>query len=152
MTDLSPIERSVTVRCRVDHAFEVFTARMASWWPLAKHSVGEERTRDVVLEPRVGGRFYERTDDGEEHEWGQVLVWDPPSSLSYTWHPGRTVEEQTLVEMRFVDLGDGSTRVEVAHSGWERLGVQAEARRNNYTGDDAWPGVLGIFAGAAEAG
>ena len=75
-----------------------------------------------MLEGRPGGRIFERTPAGDEHEWGEVTVWEPPTRLGYLWHLRRDRADATDVEIRFVDRGDGSTRVEIVHRGWERLG------------------------------
>ena len=56
----------------VEHAFRVFTERLGEWWPVKTHSVAQENAETVVLERREGGRFYERTRDGNEHLWGTV--------------------------------------------------------------------------------
>jgi hypothetical protein len=40
----------------------------------------------IVLQGGVGGRIYERTADGVEHEWGEVTAWQPPTRLSYLWY------------------------------------------------------------------
>ena len=61
------VEKSVTVSVPVERAFEVFTAEIATWWPLKTHSVADKNAETVVLERRAGGRFYERTLDGKEH-------------------------------------------------------------------------------------
>ncbi len=39
-----------------------------------------------MLETALGGRIYERTPTGVEHEWGEVTVWEPPTRLGYRWH------------------------------------------------------------------
>ena len=44
----------------------------------------------VTLEPRLGGRIYERTSDGTEIDWGEITDWDPPRRLAYLWHIGGT--------------------------------------------------------------
>jgi uncharacterized protein YndB with AHSA1/START domain len=84
----------------------------------------------VVLEGRPGGRIFERTSSGTEHEWGEVVVWEPPSRLAYVWHLRRDRADATEVEIRFIDQGDETTRVEIEHRGWERLGAQGETWRN----------------------
>ena len=48
----------------------------------------------------VGGRIYERTPTGDEHDWGKVTAWEPPPRLAYLWHIGRDRAEATEVEIR----------------------------------------------------
>jgi uncharacterized protein YndB with AHSA1/START domain len=86
-TSEAVIKKSVVVRRPVEEAFELFTTDIATWWPVKTHSVAEENAETVILEPQEGGRFYERTRDGDEHLWGTVTVWEPPSKLAFTWQP-----------------------------------------------------------------
>ncbi len=126
---IEPLRMSFEVGCAVDHAFDVWTSKIARWWP-ADHSVSGENGMQVVLEGRPGGRIFERTSSGTEHEWGEVMVWEPPSRLAYVWHLRRDRADATEVEIRFIDQGDETTRVEIEHRGWERLGAQGETWRN----------------------
>lgn len=131
--------------CPPEHAFDVWTARIDTWWP-RDHTVGEVAA--VTFQHGVGGRIFERDVDGVEHDWGQVTAWDPPSRLAYTWHIGRTADEATDVEVRFVAADAGTTRVEIEQSGWERFGDQAGPwRERNHLG---WDTVLPHFRNAIE--
>ena len=148
VTDLT-LRKTITVARPPDVAFRVFTEALASWWPARTHSVGHERVDTIVLESHVGGRFYERLDDGTEHEWGEITTWDPPGRLGMTWHAGRGPETAQQLEIRFVAEDDG-TRVELEQTGWEVLGDEAEATRANYA--SGWTGVLEPYAEAVDAG
>lgn len=145
---IAPVEKSLFVRCTPERAFEVFTREVRSWWPTAKHSVGQEKCVRVAFEERVGGRFYEEIEGGEEALWGRVTLWDPPHRLTYTWHPGRGEGTAQLVAIRFAPEGDG-TRVTLVHSGWEKLGEGAAEERAGY--EPGWDFVLGFFVEKAEA-
>lgn len=134
-----PVEKSVLLPCAPARAFEAFTAEIAQWWPLATHSIGQEKARGVQIEPRVGGRVYETGADGAEHEWGRVLEWSPPHRLTMTWHPGRMAETHQLLELTFTAEGAG-TRLSLVHRGWERLGAKAQATRDNY--QSGWTQIL----------
>jgi hypothetical protein len=79
MTTIAPVTKSVTVHATPEKAFEVFTARFGDWWPLATHHTGEEDAVTAVLEPQVGGRWYERSAGGTESMWGYVTAWEPPA-------------------------------------------------------------------------
>jgi uncharacterized protein YndB with AHSA1/START domain len=142
------VRKSVTVKATPERAFEVFTAGVATWWPLEEHSIGEKQARTVAIEPRVGGRFYETADNGDEHDWGTVTAWDPPSRFACTWHPGNDPAQAQDLDVRFIPDGDG-TRVELAHTGWERRENPAEAMEGY---DSGWDVVLGeLYARAANA-
>lgn len=147
-TRIPPVEKSIVVPWPVEAAFERFTARMGEWWPLSTHSVGLDRARACAIEPRVGGRLYETLEDGAEHVWGTVTEWDPPGRLGFTWHPGRDASTGQTVEIDFRPEA-GGTRLDLVHSGWERLGEEAEATRAGYS--PGWDFVLGLYAGAADS-
>jgi uncharacterized protein YndB with AHSA1/START domain len=137
------------VSCPPAIAFSTWTARASTWWP-ADHSVTGERGIRVVFEERAGGRIYERTKSGVEHDWGRVTAWEPPARLAYTWHLHFAPEDATDVEIRFVPLDGDRTRVEIDHRGWERLGERGPQRREgNRLG---WLSVIPHFAEATEKG
>jgi hypothetical protein len=110
-----------TVDCPAAHAFTVWTARISAWWP-ADHTVGGVPGLEVVLEPGVGGRIFERSPDGVEQDWGEVTVWEPPRRLGYLWHLRRDRADATEVEITFTER-DGATLVVIEHRGWDRLGA-----------------------------
>ena len=146
MTDALRISREI--QCAPAHAFEVWTTRLSTWWPKG-HSASGEPDTVAMLEPRLGGRIYERTADGREIEWGEITEWDPPHRLGYRWHIAWDVALATDVELTFVDLGDGTTRLDIVHSGWDRLGADAVAFRNANT--NGWDSLVPNFVAAAEA-
>ena len=127
---IEPIRLTLEVDCAVEQAFHVWTGLTSRWWP-ADHTVSVEPDLDVVFEPRVGGRVFERTRAGAEHDWGEVLAWDPPSRIVYSWHLRADRADATEVEIRFVPVGDrGRTRLEIEHRHWERLGERGTAWRD----------------------
>jgi hypothetical protein len=138
---LAPLVKKVVVPVGVERAFEVFTAEMSAWWPLPWHSVGEDHAREVRLEGAIGGRIVEYGDDGEIAIWGTVSDWDPPKSVSFTWHPGSDPQQAGQVTVTFTPVGD-DTEVELVHSGWERRPDGVRARTGYDTG---WDYVLGRY-------
>jgi uncharacterized protein YndB with AHSA1/START domain len=146
---IEPVRVAVDVRRGIEEAFQVFTAGIAAWWPVAGHSVEPDKVAAVVLEDRVGGRLYERWHDGGEANWGRVLAWEPPTRLLLAWSPNPERPVPTEVEVRFLAVEADRTRVELEHRGWERLGDPAAKARASY--HDGWPTVLHAYAGTAMA-
>jgi hypothetical protein len=149
LASVAPVCRSVTVRLRPLAAFALFTDELSKWWPLATHSCAGHRARRVVIEGRVGGAVTEHADDGSTAPWGRVLAWDPPAHFAMSWHPANPESEATRVDVRFHDVGDGTCRVELVHSGWEARG-DGRAASERY--GHGWATVLASYAAAARGG
>ena len=125
----------------------MWTTRFTQWWP-SGHSASGDPDTVVTLEPGVGGRIFERTPDGVEIDWGEVTAWEPPRRLGYLWHIGRERTDATDVEVVFADAGDGTTELQIVHSGWERLGDDGSAWRSANTA--GWSELVPAFRDAAE--
>jgi uncharacterized protein YndB with AHSA1/START domain len=146
---VAPVKKSIRVNASQAHAFDVFAARFDSWWP-KEHHIGKTAMKQAIIEPRAGGRWYEKGEDGSECEWGRVLVWDPPSRLVLSWGINSkfvlddTVESE--VEVRFIPDGDNGTRVELEH---RILAADAEVLREAVDSPRGWSSLLEIYAARA---
>jgi uncharacterized protein YndB with AHSA1/START domain len=143
---IAPIVRNVIVRVDPTRAFELFTSRIADWWPKGK-TIGREPHVAVVLEPWVEGRWFERDAQGQETQWGKVLCWEPPHRLLLAWQIGADwayhPDLLTELELSFKAHTPGGTLVTLEHRYLERLG--SDAARVRETLDGGWPTLLGEF-------
>jgi len=150
------VHRTITVAASQQRAFEVFTAQLGSWWPKDYH-IGEAEMADFVLEPKIGGRWFEVGVDGKECETGRVTAFDPPQRLTLAWHLDGSFqydpdpEHASEVEVRFIVEGPTQTRVEVEHRGFERHGAGADAVRGSVDSPRGWTYCLELFAKKAAA-
>lgn len=143
-TATAPIRLSVSVPAAPDRAFVAFTREMTAWWPLGTHSICEDVAAEVVFEERRGGRVYERSPQGRDENWAEVLVWEPPHRLVLAWRPNPAPGPKTEVEVTFTAEADG-TRVDLEHRAWERFGTEAEDQRAGYASASGWESVLGNY-------
>ena len=81
---IAPVRKSIRVNANQAHAFEVFTSGLGRWWPRT-HTIGKPPMQTAVLEPRLGGRWYELSEDGSQADVGKVLVWEPPERFVISW-------------------------------------------------------------------
>jgi uncharacterized protein YndB with AHSA1/START domain len=138
---MEPLRLQFTVACPAERAFALWAEETTR-----AHSVSGAPGLTVTFEPRAGGRIFERTPDGAEHDWGEVLAWEPPHRLVYLWHLRFDRSDATEVEVTFTPHENGTT-VTIEHRGWERLGAIAEERRErNRRG---WAGVVDRYVAAA---
>jgi len=98
-------------------------------------------THDVTLD-----RMPVFSPSGQEIEWGAITVWEPPRRLGYSWHIATDVASATEVEIRFSDVGDERTRVDIEHRGWEKLAERGPVWRDTNRG--GWEGTLPYYVAA----
>jgi uncharacterized protein YndB with AHSA1/START domain len=143
---VAPIVRSVVVKAPPRVAFDRFTQQMAKWWP-AEHHTGGNPFNEVVIEPRVEGRWFERDTQGTETQWGKVLTWEPPARVVLAWQLSAEFKFDpdfiTELELTFEPQGTG-TRVTLEHRNLERYGDSAEKIRAAL--DGGWPGIFQSYA------
>jgi DNA-binding transcriptional ArsR family regulator len=144
MSRIEPVVKMVTVPGDTGVVFELFTKKMGEWWPLATHSVGGEEAVDARVDPGVGGRVYEVTRDGVEHDWARITGWEPGQRIVLDWHAGVPVSHATHVEITFRQTADG-TEMTLIHDGWDARGADAAEMRKSY--DSGWDLVLGSLPG-----
>lgn len=144
----APVRKAIRVNAPQARAFEVFTARFGNWWPKSHH-IGTAEMKDAIIEPRHGGRWYERGLDGSECQWGEVLVWQPPEKLVLSWHLNGQFKlddsVESEVEVRFIADGPTATRVELEH---RITATDAETIRSAVDSPNGWSGLLGHYADA----
>lgn len=152
-TDLNSVRKVVRVQAPLEVAWRVFTEQMGTWWPLSNYKIGKAKAVDAVVEPRVGGRWFERGEDGSNCDWGTVLVWDPPTRLVLSWDITAEwrydPELKTEIELRFTAQGKGATRVELEHRRLDRFGARRDEMRRIFDKEGDWGRVLEMFASAA---
>jgi uncharacterized protein YndB with AHSA1/START domain len=148
--NLPVVRKSLRVNVPQAHAFAVFTQQFGSWWPLSTHHIGAAPAQTAIIEPRVGGRWFERSSDGIECDWGQVLVWEAPHRIVLSWDIGAQWKYDpklgTEVEIRFISEDANTTRVELEHRHLERYGDQAEKMQKTFDSEGGWSGILRRFA------
>lgn len=153
-SDENCVRKSVVVNAPQSVAWRVFTTKMATWWPLSRYKIGAAPAVDAVVEPKVGGRWFEVGDDGSTCQWGSVLVWEPESRLVLSWDITADwqydAELGTEIELRFLVQDASTTRVELEHRKLDRYGARRDEMRAIFETGGDWGKVLEGFARVAE--
>jgi uncharacterized protein YndB with AHSA1/START domain len=156
ITTLPPLVKTVSVPCSTEDAFRYFTQDFEKWWPGATHSVvafssgHKDKPALCTMEARQGGKIFERANDGKEYVWGTIMLWDPPKRMVFTWHPGMAEDIAQNVEIAFAVEGK-NTRVTLTHTGWERLGADADQAWKSYNNgwEEVFTKAFATYAGKA---
>ena len=150
------VTKSIVVDVVPARAFELFID-LGRWWPLATHKIAEPAGEFVVLEPFVGGRWYERSRDGAETDWGRVLAFDPPRRILLTWLMGSDWKHEpdpnraSEIEVTFIGEATDRTRVVFEHRHLERYRDRAEPMRAILDRPNGAEGVLRAFGASVTA-
>ena len=148
------VTRSVLVPLSPRGAYELFVERFDTWWPREGHKILDAELAEVVIEPREGGRWYERAVDGRECDWGYVREIDAPNRILLAWHLDPQFDfdpdpaKATEVEVTFSPEGD-QTRVTLVHRGFEVHGEAGAAMRESVGGDGGWSQLLALYRASA---
>jgi uncharacterized protein YndB with AHSA1/START domain len=154
---VAPIREAVTVNGSPERAFRLFTDGLGSWWP-PEYSWSAAKLEQMQIEPRPGGRCFERGPHGFHCDWGRVKVCEPPARLVFAWQinadrtPQPDPEQASEVEVRFTSVAEGRTRVELEHRGFERHRAGAAAYRDGMASRRGWPLLLARFEKAVGTG
>ena len=146
----------MSVNVPIERAFKVFTEKMGAWWP-ATHHVGGTPFRDILIDPRTGGRWYEINADGQECIWGSVVAWEPPKKVVLSWHLqpdwsfSPDMAKASEVALEFIAEGPEKTRLEFEHRHLERHGAGWESMREKVGATNGWPMILDCYIQQAEA-
>jgi uncharacterized protein YndB with AHSA1/START domain len=135
---MDPIVIEFELNTTADHAFATWTEKCTLWWPRS-HTMSDADGFEVVFEPFVGGRIFERGGDGEEYEWGELTEWDPPHRLAYQWHIFLERDRATEVSVTFTPLETG-TLVRLENGGFEVFGDTGQERQDRVGA--AWTGII----------
>lgn len=139
------ISKSIRVERSPEISFRVFVETIGEWWPKGP-SFNGKLLADMIIEGRIGGRFFERYADGTEYEIGRITAFQPPTLVGFTWR-APSWDRTTQVQIRFTAEGSG-TRVELEHSGWEQAENLRETRKNY---DQGWDLILGQYRARADS-
>lgn len=152
---MAVIKRTIHVNVPIEKAFQVFTEKMGAWWP-ATHHIGGTPFKDILIDPRKGGRWYEINIEGAECIWGTVLEWEPPKKVVLSWHvqPDWTANADmgraSEVALEFIAEGPEITKVEFEHRHLEKHGEGWEKMREAVDSPGGWTSVLACFEAAAK--
>ena len=142
--DQTALRLTIEVAVGVDRAFEVFTTEFDRIKP-REHNLLGEAIAETVLEPRAGGRLYDRGVDGATCDWGRVLSFDPPHRLvlgwniSPYWQLETDASHSSEVEITFSPIDDRNTRVDLEHRHLDRHGEGWQGLRGALDGNEGWP-------------
>lgn len=152
VTTIAPIRKSIRVKAPIAHAFDVFTSGLTRWWP-HNHGIGKKPIQKALMEPRLGGRWLEISEDGTETSVATIVLWEPPHRLilvwqiNAKWQPDASMKSE--VDVHFTADGPDATLVELVHGKFETMGADAgESMRKDV--DSGWPGLIERFAREAE--
>jgi hypothetical protein len=104
------VVRSIVVQAPLERAFSAFVEHFDRVKP-REHNMLAVDIEETVLEPRVGGRIFDRGVDGSECQWARVLAFEPPDR----------------------------TRVALEHRNLDRHGPGWEAERDIVDSEGGWP-------------
>jgi hypothetical protein len=130
--------------------FGIFTSGLSRWWP-ASLVIGKPPRKRVLLEPRLGGRWFEISQDETRTVVARIIVWEPPDRAVFLWQVNSNLQAdkdvKSQVDVRF-EMNEG-TLVELTHD-FDLMSVDTGAKLREAF-QNLWPPLLGRFATRVES-
>ncbi|GAA0192897.1 SRPBCC family protein [Fulvivirga kasyanovii] len=146
------VHRSITVEEPPEKAFEMFVNKFHEWWP-QEYTWSQEVLDFIAIEPKQGGRCFERGPNGFECDWGRVIRYEPPYAITFTWQIGLNrdpvpdSDKASIVEVRF-EAEDSQTHVQVNHHSFSRHGEGWQQYVAGLASAQGWSWLLDKYAAA----
>jgi uncharacterized protein YndB with AHSA1/START domain len=96
------------IEAPVERVWEAILNETSRWWD--QEFVALPGSKGVTLEPRLGGRLYEQTEDGRGLVWAQVIGIDPGRSIDFlgVMTPAFSGPTTTMVQLA-IETSEGGT-------------------------------------------
>jgi len=128
------IEQEVTIAAPPARVFDALTKEVSAWW--GRPHMYAEDARDIILEPRVGGRFYEDWGNGEGALYAIVTIARRPEWLRMSGSMGMRGAVAGVIEITLTPKGAG-TVVRLSH---RVVGEVTEETESGYR--EGWRGLF----------
>jgi len=128
---------STSEKMAVRHEIHINATPDKVWGIMASVEGIKKWLGPATYEPRKGSKidFNVTHEGGKFYMFGEVMTFDPPRELAFTWTAqpvgGEAWPASTLVTLTLTPDGDG-TRVRLTHSGFENL--PADIAEDQYKG------------------
>ena len=132
-TGILQIEQEVTIKAAPARVFKALSAEIGEWWPFRTK---QEKKGKIILEPKVGGKFYETWGKGEGILWGMVVQIIEGQRLDLAGMIGMSRLVHHFVSFSLEDK-KGSTLVKLSHRGFGEL---SDKDRDGY--GEGWKEIL----------
>ncbi|MGD6830855.1 helix-turn-helix domain-containing protein [Sutcliffiella halmapala] len=130
------IEQEIFIDAPKESVYDALTERIGEWWA---YRLGEDKDAPLLLEPKIGGAFYEDFGNGQGALWGTVTYLKKPVEIRLQGLLGMQGAVQSSYKYVLEEKGT-STLLKLSHHavgliepGWE------EGHRKG------WEELLGVF-------
>jgi uncharacterized protein YndB with AHSA1/START domain len=129
--------------------FKLFTEAFFQWWPRA-YSLSGDLLEDLIIGGKTGELCSEIGPSGFRIDFGRVLEWAPPTSLTLSWQvspesrPEPDPAKASRVRVEFIPAG-GATEVRLTHDQFANHGEGGEAYASEMASEHGWPYIMELF-------
>lgn len=131
------ITQEITIQAPRSQVFAALLGDIGGWWG-PPHTASAERAQRIVIEPQVGGRFFEDWGNGHGYLWAVVRGINPDTTLELSGTMGMDGAVNGWICFELADGPGGATVLTLTH---EAVGTQPAEAEAGYT--EGWSEILG---------
>lgn len=131
------IELKVFINATREKVFNSLVTNVSHWW--GRPFIINEQTTNIILEPKIGGLFYETWDNVQGYKWGEVTHLKTNEVLELTGSFGMPDIVHSKVKITLEDENNGTgTNLFFSH---QAMGPLDEKNKTSYAG--GWKDLIG---------
>ena len=111
----------LTMHAPQRRVWDALTKETTHWWPKSFYS--SARTKNFIIEPRLGGRVFEDYGGGEGFTWYTVVGFDRPNVLLLVGHMGPPFGGPlaSLLRLALSPAGANETKLEISDAAFGQV-------------------------------
>ena len=121
------IEQELTLHAPRSVVFAALINDIGTWW--GEHSYKPDRVKGIVVEPKVGGRFFEDWGNGEGWLFATVIGFDLDTGIDMVGPMGMDGPVVGTISYELADAPGGGTTLKLSH---QAMGLFPEAMEGDY--------------------
>ena len=129
------IEQKIFIKATREKVFNSLITNVSHWW--GRPYIINDKTTNIILEPKIGGLFYETWDNVQGYKWGEVTSLKTNEMIEITGPFGMPALNHAKVTFTLEDEKDG-TNVLLSH---QAMGPLDETNKTSYSG--GWKDLIG---------
>ncbi|NBC84070.1 MAG: ATPase [Bacteroidetes bacterium] len=141
------LTKSIRLKTGSSKSFNFFVEHIHLWWP-KEYTWSQEVLQKIIIEPYTGGKCYELGPYDLRIDWGRVIEFNKPNTITFTWQisdkrePVPNPAKSSRVQVQFQEQDENNCHLILTHFDFSHHGEGFENYLQAMDSEYGWGYVL----------